>query len=88
MDIESIFFTIFTIWYFSRYIPEDTLNTLYRLHAKTTEIVELYNRVFFPLYFLLDEDELKEETVEEEEVKTVVKPEIKYEDKFYNLMVY
>jgi hypothetical protein len=80
MDIESIFFTIFTVWYFSRYIPEDTLNTLYGLHVQATKIVDVYNRVFFPLYFSLDqeEEELKEEIVEE--VKP--KPEVKYEDKF------
>ena len=86
MDIESIFFTIFTIWYFSRYIPEDTLNTLYRLHGKATEILNVYNSVMYPLYFSLDQEELKEETdedEEEDEVKTVEpKPEVKYEDKF------
>jgi hypothetical protein len=69
MDIESIFFTIFTVWYFSRYIPEDTLNTLYGLHVQATKIVDVYNRVFFPLYFSLDQeeelkDDLKEEIVE------------------------
>ena len=43
--------------------------------------MNVYNRVFFPLHFSLDEEELKEETLEE--VKPVEpKPEIKYEDKF------
>jgi|LakMenEpi03Aug12_release.lakeMendotaPanAssembly.Ray.scaffolds.fasta_scaffold286196_2 hypothetical protein len=82
MDIESIFFTIFTIWYFSRYIPEDTLNALYRLHGKATHLLNVYNSVVYPLYFSLDEeDDLKEEI--KEEVKTEeAKPEVKYEDKF------
>jgi hypothetical protein len=80
MDIESIFFTIFIIWYFSSYIPENTLNTLYRLHREYGEILDVYNRIFYPLYFSLDEEEEKGE--EEDGVKTVVKPEVKYEDKF------
>jgi hypothetical protein len=76
MDIESIFFTIFTIWYFSRYIPEDTLNALYRLHGQATEILDVYNSVMY-----LSLDVLKEER--EEEVKPVEpKPEVRYEDKF------
>jgi len=78
MDIESIFFTIFTIWYFSRYIPEDMLNALYRLHGRATEILDVYNRVMY-----LSLDVLKEEKEEKEEVKPVEpKPEVKYEDKF------
>lgn len=78
MDIESIFFTIFTIWYFSRYIPEDTLNTLYRLHGRATEILDVYNSVMY-----LSLDVLKEEKEEKEEVKPVEsKPEVRYEDKF------
>jgi hypothetical protein len=79
MDIESIFFTIFTIWYFSRYIPEDTLNTLYRLHGRATEILDVYSNVMY-----LSLDVLKEEKEEiSEEVKSVEpKPEVKYEDKF------
>ena len=77
MDIESIFFTIFTIWYFSRYIPEDILNALYRLHGRATEILDVYNSVMY-----LSLDVLKEEKEEKEEVKPVVKPEVKYEDKF------
>jgi hypothetical protein len=78
MDIESIFFTIFTIWYFSRYIPEDTLNALYRLHGRATEILDVYNSVMY-----LSLDVLKEEKGGEEEVKPVEpKPEVKYEDKF------
>jgi hypothetical protein len=75
MDIESIFFTIFTIWYFSRYIPEDTLNTLYRLRRQATEILDLYNGV---MCFSLDEKEGTTEEVKPEETK----PEVKYEDKF------
>jgi hypothetical protein len=78
MDIESIFFTIFTIWYFSRYIPEDTLNALYRLHGRATEILDVYNSVMY-----LSLDVLKEEKGGEEEVKPVEpKPEVRYEDKF------
>ena len=78
MDIESIFFTIFTIWYFSRYIPEDTLNALYRLHGRATEILNVYNSVMY-----LSLDVLKEEKGGEEEVKPLEpKPEVKYEDKF------
>ena len=78
MDIESIFFTIFTIWYFSRYIPENTLNTLYRLHGRATEILDVYNSVMY-----LSLDVLKEEKGEEEEKPVVEKkPEVKYEDKF------
>ena len=78
MDIESIFFTIFTIWYFSRYIPEDTLNALYRLHGRATEILNVYNSVMY-----LSLDVLKEEKGEEEEKPVVEKkPEVKYEDKF------
>ena len=78
MDIESIFFTIFTIWYFSRYIPEDTLNALYRLHGRATEFLDVYNSVMY-----LSLDVLKEEKGGEEEVKPLEpKPEVKYEDKF------
>ena len=78
MDIESIFFTIFTIWYFSRYIPEDTLNALYRLHGRATEFLDVYNSVMY-----LSLDVLKEEKGGEEEVKPVEpKPEVRYEDKF------
>ena len=78
MDIESIFFTIFTIWYFSRYIPEDTLNALYRLHGRATEFLDVYNSVMY-----LSLDVLKEEKGEEEEKPVVEKkPEVKYEDKF------
>ena len=79
MDIESIFFTIFTIWYFSRYIPEDTLNTLYRLHGRATEFLDVYNSVMYlSLDVLKEEKEEKEEEVKSEEPK----PEVKYEDKF------
>ena len=78
MDIESIFFTIFTIWYLSRYIPEDTLNALYRLHGRATEFLDVYNSVMY-----LSLDVLKEEKGEEEEKPVVEKkPEVKYEDKF------
>ena len=86
MDIESIFYTIFIIWYFSKYIPQDTINILYTLHGKATHLLNVYNSVMYPLYFSLDEKEaIKEETTEkeEQEVKSVEpKPEIKYEDKF------
>jgi hypothetical protein len=79
MDIESIFFTIFTIWYFSRYIPEDTLNTLYRLHGRATEFLDVYNSVMYlSLDVLKEEKEKEEEEVKSEEPK----PEVKYEDKF------
>ena len=80
MDIESIFFTIFIVWYFKNYIPEDTINILYNLHGKATQLLNVYNSVMCPLYFSLDEkEEIKEETTEKEEEP---KPEIKYEDKF------
>ena len=88
MDIESIFFTIFIILYFKNYIPEDTINILYRLHGEATKIINVYNSVMYPLYFSLDDedDDLKEDDLKEqidEEVKVQeVKPEIKYEDKF------
>ena len=85
MDIESIFFTIFIIWYFKNYIPENTLNTL---HGKATHLLNVYNSVMYPLYFSLDdkdddlkEDDLKEETTEEVKPEEP-KPEVKYEDKF------
>ena len=77
MDIESIFFTIFIIWYFKNYIPEDTINILYNLHGKKTHLLNVYNRIFYPFYLSLYEEELKDE------VKPVEpKPEVKYEDKF------
>ena len=85
MDIESIFFTIFIIWYFKNYIPEDTINTLYNLHGKATHLLNVYNSVLYPMYFSLDGDEVKEEKEEnpvEEEKSVEPKPEIKYEDKF------
>ena len=84
MDIESIFFTIFIIWYFKNYIPKDTINILYNLHGKATNLLNVYNSVMYPLYFSLDEDEVKEEKPIEEEEKPVEeeKPEVKYEDKF------
>ena len=85
MDIESIFFTIFIIWYFKNYIPENTLNTLYRLHGEATKVINVYNSVMYPLYFSLEdnlkEDDLKEETTEEVKPEEP-KPEVKYEDKF------
>jgi hypothetical protein len=80
MDIESIFFTIFIIWYFKNYIPENTLNTLYRLHGEATKVINVYNSVMYPLYFSL-EDDLKDETTEEVKPEEP-KPEVKYEDKF------
>jgi len=82
MDIESIFFTIFIIWYFKNYIPKDKINILYNLHGKATHLLNVYNSVMFPLYFSLDEDEVKEEKPLEEEKPVEPKPEIKYEDKF------
>jgi len=86
MDIESIFFTIFIILYFKNYIPEDTINILYRLHGEATKIINVYNSVMYPLYFSLDdEDEVKEEKEEKpikEEKPVEPKPELKYEDKF------
>jgi|688.fasta_scaffold40446_3 hypothetical protein len=85
MDIESIFFTIFIIWYFKNYIPENTLNTLHNLHGKATHLLNVYNSVMYPLYFSLEdnlkEDDLKEETTEEVKPEEP-KPEVKYEDKF------
>ena len=85
MDIESIFFTIFIIWYFKNYIPENTLNTLHNLHGKATHLLNVYNSVMYPLYFSLEdnlkEDDLKEETTEEVKPEEP-QPEVKYEDKF------
>lgn len=83
MDIESIFFTIFIIFYFKNYIPEDTINILYSLHDKATHLLNVCNSSLYSLYFKLDDDnqEVKEKT--EEEVKPEEpKPEVKYEDKF------
>jgi hypothetical protein len=82
MDIESIFFTIFTIWYFSRYIPEDTLKTLYNLHDKLTHLLNVYNSAVYTLYFSLDENDDLVKEVSNGEPVVEPKPEVKYEDKF------
>ena len=77
MDTESIFFTLFVIWYFSRYLPKDVINTLYRLHNQASDFLNIYNSLLYPLYFSLDEEEFVQE---ETNVKPA--PEVKYEDKF------
>jgi len=76
MDIQSIFFTIFTIWYFSGYIPEDIINTLNKLRHQYSGILNIYNKGFNILHFSLDEDE------KEESKPVEPKPQVKYEDKF------
>ena len=77
MDTESIFFTLFVIWYFSRYLPKDVINTLYILHNQANDFLNIYNSILNPLYFSLDEEEIIQEA-------SSVKPKIefKYEDKF------
>ena len=77
MDTESIFFTLFVIWYFSRYLPKDVINTLYRLHNQASDFLNIYNSLLYPLYFSLDEEEFVQE-----ETNVKPKPEVKYEDKF------
>jgi len=87
MDMESIFFTIFTIWYLKSYIPEDFINTLYRLHDEATKFTEFYNSIMY-YHLLLDENDENNENNENDndlvkEVSNVQpKPEVKYEDKF------
>jgi len=81
MDIESFFFTIFIIWYFKNYIPEELINRLYRLHDDATKFTEFYNNI---MYYHLSFDENDDLVKELSNVEPVVelKPEIKYEDKF------
>ena len=77
MDTESIFFTLFVIWYFSRYLPKDVINTLYILHHQASDFLNIYNSVLYPLYFSLDEEEFIQD-----ESSVNPKPQVKYEDKF------
>jgi len=84
MDIESIFFTIFTIWYLKSYIPEELISRLYRLHDEATKFTEFYNDIMYS-HLLYDEsddndDHLKEISNVEPAIEP--KPEVKYEDKF------
>jgi hypothetical protein len=74
MDKESLFFTIFIMWYFSQYGGE-IFNTFNRLHNNAINFLEL-----FTLYNEDDEfeDEIKDELQDETPLKTV----LKYEDKF------
>ena len=74
MDKESLFFTIFIMWYFSHYGAE-IFNTFNRLHNNAINFLELFT-LYFEKYNKDDEidDEIEDETI----VKTVVK----YEDKF------
>jgi hypothetical protein len=74
MDKESLFFTIFIMWYFSHYGAE-IFNTFNRLHNNAINFLELFN-LYFEKYN--EEDEIEDEIEDETPVKTVVK----YEDKF------
>ena len=46
MDKESLFFTIFIMWYFNQYGAEKIFNTFNRLHNNAINFLEL-----FTLYF-------------------------------------
>ena len=83
MDSESIFFTIFIIWYFKSYIPEELINRLYRLHDEATKFTEFYNIIMYN-HLLDDNDDDDDDVKELSNVEPVVeqKPEVKYEDKF------
>lgn len=82
MDIESIFLTIFTIWYFTRYIPEEIINNLNKLRDQYSGILDIYNKGFNILHFSLDEDKKDEDEVEKNETSKEPSPQVKYEDKF------
>jgi hypothetical protein len=74
MDKESLFFTIFIMWYFSQYGAE-IFNTFNRLHNNAINFLELFT-LYFEKYN--EDDDFEDEIEDETPVKTVVK----YEDKF------
>jgi len=81
MDTESIFFTLFIIWYFSSYITEDTINTFYRLHRQATEFFEFYNSIMYE-HLLLNVNDDNTSPSMEPIVEQKPKPKVKYEDKY------
>jgi hypothetical protein len=75
MDMESLFFTIFIMWYFNQYGAEKIFNTFNRLHNNAINFLELFS-LYFEKY---NEDEELEDEIKDE---TLVKTALKYEDKF------
>jgi hypothetical protein len=75
MDKESLFFTIFIMWYFNQYGAEKIFNTFNRLHNNAINFLELFS-LYFEKYN--ENEELQDEIKDE----TLVKTALKYEDKF------
>jgi len=75
MDMESLFFTIFIMWYFNQYGAEKIFNTFNRLHNNAINFLELFS-LYFEKYN--ENEELQDEIKDE----TLVKTALKYEDKF------
>ena len=73
--MESLFFTIFIMWYFNQYGAEKIFNTFNRLHNNAINFLELFS-LYFEKY---NEDEELEDEIKDE---TLVKTALKYEDKF------
>jgi hypothetical protein len=81
MDIEAIFFTLFTLWYFSIYGPPYSLFIFFRnVFQKTGDLlnfVKHFNDMMTSKIFI-DSDNDNESDSDTETLKTV----IKYEDKY------
>jgi hypothetical protein len=73
--MESLFFTIFIMWYFNQYGAEKIFNTFNRLHNNAINFLELFS-LYFEKYN--ENEELQDEIKDE----TLVKTALKYEDKF------
>jgi hypothetical protein len=81
MNTETIFFTLFIIWNFNHFVPQNLIFLFHILYNKCriyTDILE--EHLFKDLYKQLFENK----DVDENEIKDldIVKPEIKYEDKY------
>ena len=85
MNKETIFFTLFVIWYFNKYGPPQKLVKLYYC---AIEFLNLYNFVIDTDYYLDNIEEQIDKSIPNpkltSETNYEVKPEPKYEDKYLN----
>jgi hypothetical protein len=86
MDKETIFFTLFAIWYFNKYgPPRALLDIIIKLYYFGNNFYNKYNHILAPDYFKYKNTEIEEEKHESiEETKEEPKPEPRYEDKYLN----
>lgn len=81
MDKESIFFTLFLIWFINKVGIQNVFIMLNRFHQHATDFLNYYNTHLYPMYFS-QQSEIKDESQEQVKEEDTPKPEIKYEDKF------